>query len=411
MSLSVLDGQELGLRSEDRNRVKDHLERVLASPDFAHSHRSQSFLRYIVEETLAGRREQIKERNIGVDIFGKAESFDPQVESSVRVCASDVRRRLAKIYKSNFGDGIEIELPIGSYAPRFKIEPAFTPKSELTVAPSEPVQDFEKVQSKFRRLGIFILSVLAILSISIAAASYVYILKPKATLDLLWQPFAHHQQPVLIVLPTPTVLEFNNANEAAHGLQSGQFTLDEVHVREGYFTGIGASLGVARFAEQLALRHQTFTVKFGLDASFPDLLAAPAILLGGSSSPLGQKLTQNLRYRLFNDDKYSSIRDTFPDGKTWQIPINEPTGTMEQGYALVTLLHNSDFKQPVLLVAGLTAVDTASAAEFITDKDYFAEFTKNAPKDWFRKNCQIVIHSYDYGHSPGRPTLVAWYVW
>ena len=77
----------------------------------------------------------------------------------------------------------------------------------------------------------------------------------------------------------------------------------------------------------------------------------------------------------------------------------------------MTILHNSDFKQPVLLVAGLTAIDTASAAEFLTDKDYFVEFTNSAPKDWYKRNCQIVIYSHDYGSSPGKPQLVAWYVW
>lgn len=410
MSLPVLHGHEQGFSSEDRNVVKDHLERVLASPNFAHSHRSQSFLRYIVEETLAGRAEQIKERNIGVDVFGKAESFDPQEESSVRVCASDVRKRLAKTYNSNFGDGIEIEMPVGSYTPRFRVSPDISPKPELAVAALEPVQSFEKDRPQSRRWGILI-SILAVLSVGIAASGYFYSLSSKTDLDLLWQPFAGHQKPVLIVLPTPAVLELYNAPQLPNNAQSGHFSLDAVHLREGYFTGIGASLGAARFAEQLALRHQQFTLKFGLDASFPDLLAAPTILLGGFSSPLGLKLTQNLRYRLVGDDKYSAIKDTFPNGKTWRTPNYEPTETMVQGYALVTLLHDSDVKQPVLLVAGLTAVDTASAVNFITDKGYFAEFTKNAPKDWFKKNCQIVIHSNDYGHSPGRPELVAWYVW
>lgn len=412
MGVGTIPTPHLELNQEERDRVRAHLESLLVSAVFKHSQRSQSFLRYIVDETLAGRGDRIKERNIGVDVFGKAESFDPQEESLVRVCAGEVRKRIAQAYLTDFQDGVRIELPVGSYAPSFNVEQPFSPQTEIVghEQSAAPESGYEDLRARKRMRLVSLIST-ALLCAGISIAAYFYFFKTQTSLDRLWQPFARHGQPVLIVLPTPTVLEFNDGNEIQPGSQNGPFSPDEVHLREGYFTGIGASLGAARFAEQLALRHQSFTVKFGLDASFPDLSAAPTILLGGFSSPLGQKLLRNLRYRLTNDGKYSAITDTFPNGNAWRIPIYEPTGEMDQGYALVTILHNSDFKQPVLLVAGLTAIDTASAAEFLTDNDYFVEFTSSAPKDWYKRNCQIVIHSHDYGSSPGKPQLVTWYVW
>ena len=335
MGVGTIPSPHLELNQEETDRVQAHLESVLASAAFKHSQRSQSFLRYIVEETLAGRGDRIKERNIGVDVFGKAESFDPQEESVVRVCAGEVRKRIAQTYQTDFQDGVRIELPVGSYMPSFKLEQPVSPHTDIAadeqIAALKSGYQDSRARKRFRLVS---LTGTALLFAGISIAAYFYFFKTQTSLDRLWQPFARHGQPVLIVLPTPTVLEFYNASDMPLGLQNGHFSPDEVHLREGYFTGIGASLGAARFAEQLALRHQPFTVKFGLDASFPDLSAVPTILLGGFSSPLGQKLSQNLRYRLTNDGKYIAITDTFPNGNAWRIPIYEPTGKMDQGYAL-----------------------------------------------------------------------------
>src|SRR5271170_3425148 len=107
--------------------VRSHLEHLLASQAFAGSRRSQEFLRYVVEETLVGRGHQIKERNIATDVFGKGEDFSSQSESIVRVNASEVRRRLRTAYESGSGEGILIDLPLGSYQPVFCATAPSTP--------------------------------------------------------------------------------------------------------------------------------------------------------------------------------------------------------------------------------------------------------------------------------------------
>jgi hypothetical protein len=410
MSLSAIPDLELNLKDEERNRIRAHLEKVISSAPFAHSQRSQAFIRYIVEESLEGRGEQIKERNIGVDVFGKAEDFDPQEESLVRVCAGEVRKRLAHAYQSDFHDGVRIELPLGTYTPRFEVKPTPLPETHL---PAFAVNSTTKPARNrlFLRKWAISIPLLAAFVIGIISAGYRLHRREQEPLDLLWQSFSLHREPVLIALPTPTVLQPKHADDLAKDLENGHLLVDEFDVQDGSFTGIGAALGAARFAEQLAQRHQPFVVKFGFDASFPDLSTAPAILLGGFTSALGQKLMRNVRYQLFITDKDTGIRDTFLKGKIWQIPNHVPSSKIEQGYALVTILHNSDFKQPILQVAGLSAVDTASAVQFLTDREYFEEFTKQAPHDWFKKNCQIVLYSHEYGNSPGRPELVTWYVW
>jgi serine/threonine-protein kinase len=89
----------------------------------------QRFLAFIVEESLAGRGDILKEYPIGVDVFGKDSSFDPRMDPIVRVQARRLRIRLATYYRDEgHGDGIVIELPKGGYAPTFRRSETTTPK-------------------------------------------------------------------------------------------------------------------------------------------------------------------------------------------------------------------------------------------------------------------------------------------
>ncbi|HVZ51193.1 MAG TPA: hypothetical protein VG986_04455 [Pseudolabrys sp.] len=97
------------------------LDRILASPTFSKSAQLSSFLRYVVEETLAGRGGGIKAYTIGVDALGRDAGFDPQSDAIVRVEAARLRRAL-ETYFAGVGrdDPIVVELPTGRYVPVFR---------------------------------------------------------------------------------------------------------------------------------------------------------------------------------------------------------------------------------------------------------------------------------------------------
>ena len=96
------------------------LERILASRVFEQAGRASEFLRFVVEETLAGRGDRLKGYTIAVEVFDKPQTFDAQSDPLVRVEAGRLRRRLVEYYH---GDGqtdlVRIELPRGGYAPSF----------------------------------------------------------------------------------------------------------------------------------------------------------------------------------------------------------------------------------------------------------------------------------------------------
>jgi serine/threonine-protein kinase len=109
-----------GARVDSRD-VRQHLEKVLASASFSGASRVQQFLRFVVEETLEGRADEIKESVVAVQVFGRRGDFDSHSDSTVRVHASHLRRRLREYYRTDgLHDAVVIELPPGAYVPSFR---------------------------------------------------------------------------------------------------------------------------------------------------------------------------------------------------------------------------------------------------------------------------------------------------
>ena len=103
---------------------------MLASEPFANADRLSRFLRYVVERTLDGESDQLKEYAVGVSVFDRSEQYDPRVDSIVRVEAGRLRTKIDEYYRSCDGsDAIVIRLPKGSYAPVFELRSGATPQS------------------------------------------------------------------------------------------------------------------------------------------------------------------------------------------------------------------------------------------------------------------------------------------
>ena len=124
-SLAIRSAEFLGVEATNREpsspgKVKDELQRILTSPQFAASDRNRRFLAYVVEETLAGKGERIKAYSIATIVFGRDDSFDPQLDPVVRMEARRLRRSLERFYLVE-GDGstLRISMPKGTYMPRF----------------------------------------------------------------------------------------------------------------------------------------------------------------------------------------------------------------------------------------------------------------------------------------------------
>ena len=132
---SVHDGSERMPRPA-ASEVRAALERILKSRCFQQAGRASEFLRFVVEQTLAGAGQRLKGYTIGVEVFGRPADFDAQSDALVRVEAGRLRRRLVEYYASEgAADSIRIELPRGSYA----VEYRFARPDEWTAPRQAPV--------------------------------------------------------------------------------------------------------------------------------------------------------------------------------------------------------------------------------------------------------------------------------
>jgi adenylate cyclase len=106
----------------DSELIRSELERILASEGFARNDRLSGFLRYVVEEEISGRGDQLKESLVGVEAFGRRPDYDARQDSVVRTEAARLRTRLAEYYANGGAtDPVVIELPKGGYKPVFKV--------------------------------------------------------------------------------------------------------------------------------------------------------------------------------------------------------------------------------------------------------------------------------------------------
>ena len=101
-----------------REEAPRELERILASRAFQGAGRSGSLMRFLLERTLAGQAEQLKEYTVGAEALGRGNSFDPRTDAIVRVEISRLRSRLSHYYATEGATNpVRITIPKGSYAP------------------------------------------------------------------------------------------------------------------------------------------------------------------------------------------------------------------------------------------------------------------------------------------------------
>src|SRR5512146_64543 len=105
---------------QEREAVLRELELILASPHFCNSRRYPALLRYLVENSLNGKVDLLKERTLGVEVFERPADYDTSNDTVVRYTAGEVRKRLMLYYSEQTSpSSIRISLPTGSYIPEF----------------------------------------------------------------------------------------------------------------------------------------------------------------------------------------------------------------------------------------------------------------------------------------------------
>jgi hypothetical protein len=393
---SHVAGRDSGGPGRDQQAaVREALARVLASQEFRTSKRSQEFLRYVVENTLAGRTDTLKERTIGIDVFARPASYDPADDATVRVKAGEVRKRLDRYYSTEgHAEPLHIDLPAGTYIPEFR-----------SVTPPEDKDHPAVAAQPEKHVSWALIATLA--AVVVMAAVLYFAVRPhrlETTLDQFWAPMLQGSQPVLLSAAYVPVYALDRPPGEIGPPRLGEFTL-----LTDQFVGGGDLMAVSRLGSLLSRMNQRWQVKIGSDVSFADLRTSPTVLVGYSYTRW-KEISSELRYFIDADKRPLTVTDNGkPTG--WTLPRVGLDRRTDEDYAIVSRVFHPETRAMLLEIAGATQYGTNAAAELVSRPELMAEALRTAPTGWQRKNLQLVLHVRVISGTPASPTVVATYFW
>lgn len=394
------DGHTSGLSNavgheNDPAAIRAALERVLHSPGFRTSRRSQDFLRYVVERTLDGQAEGLKERTIGIDVFGRPAEYDPSDDATVRVKAGEVRKRLGLYYATEGQqEEIRIELPHGTYVPEFI-------RTEAQTTPAE-AQHIDEVVTHTRRW--MLVPGLAMGLLVIAGAIWWNTRTASTAVNQFWAPVLRGTAPVLLSASYVPVYGVDPKMAPEHPTRFEDFVL-----LTDQFVGGGDLMAISRLSGMLNGMHRAYRVKIGSDVSFQDLRNAPTVLIGYSYTRW-RDISKELRFFIDAERRPRMVTD-FGKPTEWSLPDLPADRRTNEDYAIVTRVFHPDTQAMLVEVAGITQYGTEAGADLISSSEFLAEALRDAPPGWQNKNLQLVLHVKVISGTPASPKVVAKYFW
>src|ERR1700691_6052418 len=118
--------------------ARAQVERIFQSKAFRSSDVLRHLLSYLVDASLAGTSDELKEYTVAVDALGKPSSYDPRQESAVRMQVARLRQKLTEYYRTEgVDDPVVVDLPKGGFTvvfePRKTIEPGKSAFEQIPV--------------------------------------------------------------------------------------------------------------------------------------------------------------------------------------------------------------------------------------------------------------------------------------
>jgi hypothetical protein len=396
---------------EEKQTVLDQLERLLAHPVFKTSKRCPSFFRYVVAQMLEGQGEQsVKERSIGVEVFGREVGYDTNHDPIVRITAGEVRKRIAQYYhEAGHETEIRIELPPGSYVPQFffpTIVSAVTPPHvEGAVAGSRRVRIVSGWHSARRWLPGGMVVAGALLAGAAVLLEGMKSGRPRSPTDDFWNPVLSSSAPILLCIGQPP--------DSTSAEARTQESVDD-YVRTTDHIALSDATALADLAGFLGKRGNQYRVQGSTSTSLTDLRQGSAILIAGFDNRWTLRVADSLRYhfvRTSSNPCIYSIQDRQKPTNKWSMNYDMPYSRVGQDFAIVARLFNPSMNETQVIAAGIGENGTIAAGEFISDARFLAQIAARGPRDWARKNLEAVIATQVIDEKTGPPRLVAIYFW
>ncbi len=449
------DGPHLAdrLSEAQQQQVMGVLEALLRSSLFASAHRGQLFLRYVVEQALRGNRDDLKERTIGVAVFGRDPEYSTGDDAVVRVQAGDVRKRLERFFSKPEASQlpVEISLPLGTYCPEFLFrEPASSSNEQ---APNHPVAPESHTRDSLLRTAgsadqevahpkeqessarswahskrIVVSAIVIVLCLTPLGWWTMHRRNSSAFQDF-WAPITRARQPVLLCIARAVPYYPSRRFLIEHGAtRSGEFHTEWQKMGKPFslppdeplrwgdldeMQEFGVATGDVYSAVQLSLAFSRMNkdsqLRVGNGYQFEDLRSSPSVLVGAFNNKWTMLIGASLPYRFIEDGTGIGIEESGGTKRQWRSSSLE--SRRQQDYAIVARLLNTETGQPVIIIGGIGASGTQAATEFVTNSPELKTALANLPQDWQNRNVEFVISTKVTDGVAGPPSVVESAVW
>jgi hypothetical protein len=392
-----------------------------------------------VEQTLEGNEEDLKERTLGVEVFHRTPDYDTNLDPVVRLCAAEVRKRLAQYYQSpaHLGE-LRIELNPGSYIPVFSQPPPDAPAFELIPAdvPSKAEQigqaqvtQLQVSQPKRTRRIYWPAGLIAAVAILVA----IFVLgtrywkqfeKPKPSLEKqesaleeVWSPLLTSSKPVLFCVGETEFELFAPHASPLTALQSGADDDSNLHVsaEKNDFVPFSDVQVLSRFVSLIGAHGHAFRVQSSRKTVSSQLREGLVVLIGALNNDWTLNRTSSLRFHLQGPEgpnRVYWIADIqHPESRAWQVSALAPRSNLVKDYAIAARFTDESTGQVILVAAGIAGSGTRAAGEFLTDETALNQLASGAGADWAKKNFEVVLSSQVVNGMQGKPMVEAKAFW
>jgi hypothetical protein len=414
----------------DHEAVLEELDSILSSHHFKNSKRYPALLRYLVGKTLDGETDQLKERTLGIEVFGRSPDYDTNVDPIIRVTAAEIRKKIAQFYHDRGNESrLQIDLPLGSYVPEFTyFDTSQTPPSKNgqralhasrngahLAAETEKIagESAGIVSIKARSRGFWVPinpRILWLLAITLSTTCIaIYALNRQlihSASDEFWNPLLSSSGSVLTVLPTslhaeagiPSIEDSNAVINSSHGPYSHISVCD--------------AIALSRFASLLGQRSKPFDIKEANLTNLVDLHERSAILIGAVNNHWTLRLTEPLRFHFLIEPASVRIVDSKnPQSLSWVVDYNKPYAYAAHDYALIARYKDPTTGGNILIIAGIGGHATQAASEFVVTTSGLEQIRRIVPREWEKKNLEMIVGTDIINGDSGPPYLIAATTW
>ncbi len=371
--------------------IQTEVERILESRWLRESAQLRGLLRHVVDETLAGRQDGLKEYSLGREVFHRQPDYDPRNDAIVRVQASLLRKRLATYYEHEGREStLHIELPRGGYVPSFR-----EVEKEPPAVVAEPAKPPLATRAGFRwrsfGTGVAVGAVVVLAGFLLVGQ---WQARPPMPAPSVWGAFIQPGTESIVSFGVPLVYagagifvrdtSVNILGDEGKGKLGsiGRLMGEPLRPQDDVYTGIGDMVGTHEIIRWL----ESHGVKASLANSHylghSDIAGKNLVVV---SSARFQTLLQQMNFtNYFRFDGSTSnggffIEDPIAGEQRLYSPM---TGTgVDTSYAVLSLWPGKQPENRILYLTGITTWATQGAAQFVTDAESIGDLQARLDAD------------------------------